>query len=204
MPDTTDSDFFFSKDVYIDDDVPDSNLNNQGFVKWGESGGKEGTATRRPILHADISSVASDRPIRNGKLHLYMEIINYVDASDTGANACDSRRCGEDGWVETQATWNNKATGTAWAQAGGTPTGPYCHTQNGPAEGGTPKWWTDFEAGTYAAFAKKGNGGIFDFLGILNAGLEERDLQFDDDETGGANRPFLRVTHETKGRQVSM
>lgn len=207
MADLQDSDYYFSKDTYLDENAPDTCYGWISTFRLAAIYGKgEDHHEEWPTLYADISALSADRVVREAKLHLYASSV-YKEALDTMTEACwpEYVPAPDDDWVESEACWNEKATGVNW-EAGG-PSRPRSQNQDGPTSTG----WYEFIVTTMAAYAHKVHSGIFDIWLHIYFTLTDRIVTFrsneDTSDPPGSPeylRPFLRITHEPKGRQVFM
>lgn len=93
---------------------PDANHNGSNLGVAVVYIGGEKTFHTRTLLRFIVAALAADT-INSASLWLYQT--TTYDSNGVGATVA---RCGET-WGESAATWNDRATGTAWAVAGGSP-----------------------------------------------------------------------------------
>jgi len=98
-----------TKDTFIADDAPTSNLNGFGL----RTGVAIGPAVRRTLMHFDLADFPEYTSIDDADLTV---TVNQDGILDVEAYV---HRITQTGWIEAQASWNNYATGSAWASPGG-------------------------------------------------------------------------------------
>lgn len=104
-----------SNDTWIDGNSPTQNRNFYGSLVVGDVGGSDkGRVLLRFTLPADPGSGSTIDKI---ELKLWFESAN--GASSITHNVYGENTTDSTSWVDTQATWNNAATGNAWTAAGG-------------------------------------------------------------------------------------
>ena len=189
------TDYTLTKDTYIDESNPTTNYGTSTTLIWGHIvANKVAEGHQYPVLYTDISALAADQVITAAVLRLYV-----TSHTSGGATLVEMRRNGDDGWIESEADWEEKSNGVAWTGGdGGTPLVPYPAVQDDPAA--TGQYW-ELEVGCIAGYAQKVNSGIFNFLGFLYTGASTSQIVFYSKESA-SNKPMLRLTHETHGRQV--
>ena len=74
------------------------------------------------LSFSGISNLPSSITVDSATIHLYLESENNSTSGGVTSNHIETRRLLRD-WVESQATWNDYATGSAWSTAGGTSDG---------------------------------------------------------------------------------
>ena len=99
-----------TKDCYIRSSAPTTNHDTDN-LKIGVGYNVPG-AIDRSLMHFDLSSLPSGYIF-----DAYVEGTNLLPVG--GGVAAKARRLTQTGWVENQVTYNNYATGTPWASAGG-------------------------------------------------------------------------------------
>jgi len=99
-------------DAYICLDSPDVNFNNVNLLVRSGTGPP---SNRRTLIKFDFSALPDNAVISAGTLSLYYF---EIDGGPIGRTYWVNELT-QIGWVETQVTWNNYKTGSAWANAGG-------------------------------------------------------------------------------------
>jgi hypothetical protein len=97
-------------DTYLRQSSPTTNYGNSTTLRIGNT---STTEFRTLINDSNISSIASDQTIISADLQVYV-----TSASNTVNITIKIYRITA-GWIEDQATWTNRLTGTAWSTAGG-------------------------------------------------------------------------------------
>lgn len=126
------TEFFALKDTWLYFNQPgtpqDPGANNSSNI----IGGQDSTVTARTVMHFDLTTIPAGSTVSASSLRLRC----VVRLGATTAIAMKARRIltADVGWVETQASWNDRATATAWSVANlqSPQTGPY--STSDPAE----------------------------------------------------------------------
>ena len=98
-------------DTYLRETFPNNNFGTQTKLIIGNVSG--GTHYNSLIRDENITTIPSEDTILSGKLQFYVN--NSVGTSNLTLRAYRVNA----NWTESQATWNNRITGTAWSTAGG-------------------------------------------------------------------------------------
>ena len=131
-------DVFPIKDTYLylatPDTARDAGNNNSSHLV----GSWAGTNIARTIIHFDLSTIPAGPTVTLATLSLYRSNRNGADTAVAMklARILDA----DEGWSETQATWNSRATGTPWSVANdeSPQVGPYTLTTPAAVNWNTP------------------------------------------------------------------
>lgn len=190
MPTTT---LYAVADSYLASAGPTLNKDGLGFLAAGQWN-TTGEGTLRPVLRFDVASIPGT--ITAAKLVL------TEGYRDSGSYATHAYRLTK-AWVESQVAWNNAATGSAWATAGGDfdsgSLGSYTATETGET-------YLEREialaAATVEAMRTGANHGFLLRSLRISGGAEDRYVDYLD-RSEGAYGPRLVVTHEEGGGGVN-
>ncbi len=110
-------------DTYINSQTSGTPTDSSNYVSVGSLGvlrlhgsGSTSTGNRRPLLKFDLSSIPTNASVNTATLKLYAVTSQTVTSGNTPLQGTIFAMTKD--WVETEATWNNYKTGTAWAASG--------------------------------------------------------------------------------------
>jgi hypothetical protein len=132
---------YASKDIYIDENHPDTIMDNKSGLYVGRS-----TTDRaeRALLHFSMSGLPTDAIITQAKLKLYLSY------SDSNSETIWAYRLTQTEWDESSVTWNNYTTNQAWNNPGG----DYTTTnETSSSVGTTMGQWYEWDVKTIAVYA---------------------------------------------------
>lgn len=143
MPTTGDVDA--TQDLMLNAFTPDTNLD---ATSLDIGVGDKDTKKKRALLRFDLSAAPSRCLVTSCKLSLYVDAI-------TGTPGAGKVRRVAEVWIEEQATWNNRVTGTGWTNAGcGTPTSSTTTDQHSYSAPSGTGWWTEGSSANLIAQAQ--------------------------------------------------
>ena len=99
------------KDAPISQAQPTNNYETLAEMRTGEQ--NNAASLWRSLIEFDLSSIPSSAIVSSATLSLWLISANLSDNGRT----CSVYRLNE-AWTESQVTWNNRQTGTAWTTAG--------------------------------------------------------------------------------------
>lgn len=103
------------RDNHMDATNPDQSPNTTQFDAGNEDSGKNGTKEIHGIILFDLLSfLPADAVITAAIWHFKVALTNTVSGQTFYV-----KRCTRTDWVETEVTWNDYKTGSAWTTAGG-------------------------------------------------------------------------------------
>lgn len=88
--------------------------NSGALTTFNVSSTAAGTARERGIVQFDLSSIVSTAAVKTSFVKLFL-----LTAPNPARSNRIHRVTAAGAWVESQVTWNNRATATAWTAAGG-------------------------------------------------------------------------------------
>lgn len=191
------TDYQITKDTTIDEGYPAQNYGIEN-LRWGHrQSNKVDASYYRTLFSVSFAALAADQIIKSAQL-----IVEVFSITGTpGPVQVHTMLIADNDWVEAEADWEEKSNGVAWAQGGG-------GSQQLPASGdvsapGATGTWT-IDVSGLAAYAQKNNSELFDVVGRGGTGVGElTEINIYSREDAN-NEPFLRIIHETHGRQVFM
>ncbi|MFH1399346.1 MAG: LamG-like jellyroll fold domain-containing protein [Candidatus Woesearchaeota archaeon] len=164
-------------DTYINLDNTTTNYDDAGNVRVGYK------YKRRGLFIFDISSLPAAATVSSAILRLYTEGWSGATASiDIGAHEVTSN------WDETQATWVNRLTATAWGTQGGdfNSTAESTRTVNTVLQ-----WWTWNITKMCKHWIATNNYGVL----LYHPGTLDTDTFYFSDHEGASYHPELNITY---------
>jgi hypothetical protein len=172
------------QDTFLYSQEPTTNWGNDQLLKARLS-------WFRPLLRFDTSAIPANATVTNAQLYLYLNWYEHLPNQTPNVSVYKVLQ----DWQQSQATWNNRLTGTPWGAPGADGATDRSLSASGVAAVSTINTWYNWNVTSLVqdwVWNPSGNRGM---LMISDSG---RELRFHSDNAA-TNRPYLRITYVTGG-----
>lgn len=185
-------------DAYMNNAAPDGNFGTGSVAYCGATAGKA-AEEYRPIWRFDLraAGIPSDATVTLGELWIRVSTVVSNPESETH-NFLRITKAGGDPWVESEVTWNDYKSGTAWDSAGGDYDGTVTDSGVGPSGTG----WFAFTITNIVQDGHTNRSGEVNFMCVQD--LDAYFVFTTRESVGATYDPRLRVTWTLPNQQPSV